>query len=302
MKDVPVRQIMLSKYLFLKAQGHWDLHNSMACGLTISLLQDAVEMLLWTVVKDKSLRCEKGRNTSFPELLGIVGKHLHSIGKELSIQKMETLNTARVGFKHCGNLPDPSDGARFLTDTEEFLAQLVGAAFSVKFEDISLADLIENQEIRERVKDAERHLNSSEFNSCIEECAKAAYLVDGALKRILPEVDRRFSDVSVVFEGDQSHGIHHAFEYIAEYLRSLRTLSIAGLLGVPLNEYARFHEMVPSVMLMGNGDWRVRWLMSKPDSRDDASFSLNYALNYALTSQERAQLHTYQGAMGSLWH
>ena len=50
-----ITQLLLSKRLFQEASRFAERHDAFSCGLAISLLQDAAEMLVWALVKAKGL-------------------------------------------------------------------------------------------------------------------------------------------------------------------------------------------------------------------------------------------------------
>ncbi|MFB0556132.1 MAG: hypothetical protein ACETWQ_22750 [Phycisphaerae bacterium] len=50
-----MKQLLLSKFLFQKGEDALDLRTSLACGVAISQFQDAVEMFLWTTIKEKNI-------------------------------------------------------------------------------------------------------------------------------------------------------------------------------------------------------------------------------------------------------
>ncbi len=69
---------------------------------------------------------------------------------------MDRLNGLRVNFKHKGNLPNPSVVADLMPSVAAFCAESAEQYLEVKFESASLADLIQNAQAREKVKEAER--------------------------------------------------------------------------------------------------------------------------------------------------
>ncbi len=194
-----IHQLILTKYLFDQGVSTLDNDNAMACGLAISLFQDSVELLCWTIAKEVDAPV-KGKD-SFEQIWDSVKSASKNKGAiELPLKaKMIEMNKARVLFKRYGNLPNPLDATKFMGFTEEFLQQAIEQFYNLQFDDISLADLVKNNSVRDKIKLAEKHFSDEKYSDCIRECAEAEYLISIDLHKILPKFDRNFEGIANLF-------------------------------------------------------------------------------------------------------
>ena len=69
---------------------------------------------------------------------------------------MDRLNNLRVGFKHKGNVPNPAVVAELMPSVAAFCLAATSQYLGIDYETVRLADLIQNAEAREKVKEAEK--------------------------------------------------------------------------------------------------------------------------------------------------
>lgn len=101
------KQLLLAKYILLRGQDLFSRDDPMSGGLAISLSQDSVEILVWTIAKE--LEAEVRDKDPFTKLLdSIESAKKNTARPPLPLKaKLLELNSARVNFKHYGNLPAP---------------------------------------------------------------------------------------------------------------------------------------------------------------------------------------------------
>lgn len=161
-----MNSIILSKYLFDKARSVYSPADHLSMGISVSLLQDSAEMLLWHIVK--TLKLQIARNEGFASVIEKVDKE-HGVDFKPDIIE---LNNSRVNFKHSGNLPSLVDMEKFITGTHAFLkanAHKIG----VSFDAISMADLINNEQVKTRIKNSELKLQAEEYEAALIETSIA---------------------------------------------------------------------------------------------------------------------------------
>ncbi|OGV02254.1 MAG: hypothetical protein A3J84_07590 [Ignavibacteria bacterium RIFOXYA2_FULL_37_17] len=147
-----MNNIVLSKYLFNKALNAWQPSDLYSNGLTVTLLQDSAELLIWAIVKklDVDVKSKEG----FVSLIEKIDREHDGI--KLKAQILE-VNNSRVNFKHYGNIPSTSDISKFIDDTRTFLI-INSEKIGYNFLDISLADIVNKQSVKELIKTAEKLL------------------------------------------------------------------------------------------------------------------------------------------------
>lgn len=141
------------------------------------------------------------------------------------------MNKARVAFKHYGQLPEPSEGVKFLAYTEEFLQESVKTFFQRDFDSISLAELIEDGDVRGKLLAAQVSLTEGKLQDCISHCAEAEYLVSRPISMLFPSVATGITDFARLVSGPEQHEVRKLLSYFKDYLEALRNTSLAALLG-----------------------------------------------------------------------
>lgn len=246
------KQLLLCKRIFLEGSIFAERQDAISCGLAISLFQDSVEMLVWTLIKERSIAVKEGASfTSHLEVIQKAGIPISNIPKILE------LNKARVGFKHYGNLPAPDEAIKFQAYVEDFLRASFTDHFGENFDDLSLVDLITFPDVKERLKSAEELVLAGEHAKAMSEAGIAKALLFRRLERFVPTVDRHLRDMDSIIERIPELCGSKAFGYLTGYLELLRETSLAALLRVPLQEYSFVRMQLPSAMQFGDGRWQT---------------------------------------------
>lgn len=245
-------QLLLSKRLFNEGVTFARRPDAVSCGLAISLLQDAVELFVWALIKDRSISVKD--TSSFTTNLEAIEKAGISLADRAKIQE---LNKARVGFKHYGNLPAPDEARKFLTYAEDFLRSGIKDHFGQDFDSVSLVDLVSFPDVREHLQYAESAISGGDFRNAVRETAIAKSLLFSRLERHIPEVDRNLSSFDGVLErATETRGLS-GFKYVANYLGLLREVNFITLLRIPLADYTFLRTHLPRATRFGDGNWQT---------------------------------------------
>lgn len=247
-----ITQLLLTKRLFMEGTEFAKRPDAVSCGIAISLLQDAVEMLIWLLIKERGIAVKDG--STFTANLDLVQKSGISIPEA---PKLQELNKARVGFKHYGNLPAPDEAKKFHTYVEDFLRSTTMNHFNQNFDEISLVDLVPFPEIRSRLKCAEAHIEKAEFNEAVKEASIAKAELFKRLDKYIPHVDSRLSHAdSVIEQSGRTVGIG-VFNYLDKYLGMLRDITLVSLLHLPLEDYAFLTATLSQASQTLGGTWHT---------------------------------------------
>lgn len=278
------KQILLVKYMFEKASEVFDPNDPFACGLSISLMQDSIEAMVWIVIKEYDAPFKP--KDSFEQLWNSIPKaEQNKEKKELPLRaKMVELNKARVNFKHYGNLPDATDATKFISYTEEFLREVARDFLHIDFEEISYADLIKNKHIRNIIKTAEEEYKKEDWGQALIECADAEQIALSSLNRLFPTVDYNLKKAGNIFSQTNSRGPNEIFNYISGYLESLRNVSVVNLAGVKLPEFLRFKSLIPKVHRSHSGKRQVTGRLYKLGEKE-VVFCIKYVTDFVIKVQ-----------------
>ncbi|GAB2686008.1 hypothetical protein [Aliiglaciecola aliphaticivorans] len=156
-----MNSIILSKHLFKKAIEAYSPSDVFSHGITVSLLQDAAEMLIWHIAKYRNIDIKP--KDGFVSLINNIDSQ-HG-GVDLKPQIFE-LNSARVNFKHYGNIPSNVDVPKYIESCKQFLI-LNSHKIGVDFQTISSADGVVNEKIRGCLKLSEKHLEKEHYDKAL---------------------------------------------------------------------------------------------------------------------------------------
>jgi hypothetical protein len=246
-------QLLLVKRLFLEAKSFTVRSDPVSSGVAISMLQDAIELYVWAVVKEKSLQAkDQASFTANLDLLQREGFAMPQVGKLLE------LNKSRVGFKHYGNLPAQGEALKFQTYVDDCLRDAMQAHFQLDFDSLSLVDLVTFTEVRTRLKSAEQHVANNEFQTALVQASISRKLLFSQLERYVPRVDSGLRDADRIVNSIDGVQGFKAFSYLTDYLDELRQLTIVSMARIPLDTYAFLQRTLPSVIRFQDGNWRTR--------------------------------------------
>lgn len=258
-------QLLLAKRLFIEASVYVDRAEPVAAGMAISLLQDAAELCLWTLIKERSITVK--------DQAGFVS-NIESVQKTGAVvpnaSKLLELNKARVGFKHYGNLPAPAEAVKHQTYVEDFLREAMRNFFDVEFDELSLVDLVVDRAINEKLREAENRIKEGDFGEAVDELAKARTLAFGRMQKYLPKVDWRLRDTDRMLNAINGVRGANTFAYLTDYLGTLREAALVAMLGLPIEDYAFLKNSLPNAHQSVAGQWfvsRTRSSYSEPECR-----------------------------------
>ncbi|MHC1698817.1 MAG: hypothetical protein AB9919_12305 [Geobacteraceae bacterium] len=246
------KQLLLCKRLFTEGSSFAERRDPVSCGMAISFFQDSVEMLVWTLVKERSISVKEG--ASFTSNLETIQKAGISLS---NIPKLHELNKARVVFKHYGNLPAPEEAIKYQAYVEDFLRLSLLDHFGQSYDDLSLVDLVTFPDVKERLKLAEEFIANGEYAKAMPEAGIAKVLLFRRLERFVPNVDRHLGDIDNVLHNIPELRSIKAFGYLTSYLELLRETTLASLLRIPLQDYSFVRMQLPSAVQFRNGKWQT---------------------------------------------
>jgi hypothetical protein len=276
-----INQLLLSKRLYIIGANYVEAPDPISAGMAISLFQDSIEILCWSVLKDLDASVKENTPfTSFFDLVEKAPKNLES--KKLPFKaKILELNKARVNFKHYGNLPDISEANKFKGYAEEFLRVSFNDFFNADFDSISLSQLIPFADVRVSVESAEKALSANNMKEAACELAKGKTQLFNKFSRFLPEVDRNLKDADrILGKGANISGVR-VFSYLSEYLNTLRNINFVALCGVSIREYLLMEKALPRAYQTMDEKWHYTFLSSVPPV-DDANKIINIIINLSL--------------------
>jgi hypothetical protein len=182
-----VSQIVRVKFLYRAALDQQESGHAFAAGMTISLLQDAVEAMAHDAAA--SVGAKVPARANFLDYWDAVT----TSGSAKTLQsrsEMAALNAARVAFKHHGVEPAPSEAEKHVLAAHRFLQETARTFFDIDFDGLSEADLISEEPIRVAVKAAEDALARCDAKVALERCRDALDVFDSLHKATIPVAEK----------------------------------------------------------------------------------------------------------------
>jgi hypothetical protein len=285
-----ISQAALCRQLFCEAERYLAKGGPVSLGLAVSLGQDAVELFLRAVIKDRPLRGAKVPD-EFAKCIDYIDSAAGGdITKTVPFRgKLSELNKARINFKHYGLIPHRSDAIRLIGYVEQFFEVATQNFFALKFSEISMSDLLRSNEIKDRIKRAEQASQQNNIEEALGLCAEAVSIASsnlleafGGIQKLVPAFLPRELSALLGSSGEYSFK-----GYIESLTRSLSNLSLSLELSLDVNELMRFKTVVPIATRLIGGNFSLQRMTSYQANPADASFAIDFATRYATAVEAR---------------
>lgn len=280
----PIQPLLQARYLYDRGDDVLSEKGPFSAGFAVSLFQDAVESLLGTIVKE--VGASVPGYIRFEAYWDLVKKGPKAKGRELPPNaKMLQLNSARIGFKHHGNVPALDTAASLQLYAHSFLTEACETFFKCKFDALSMVDLIESEEFRKHLYIAEEAIENDNAKTALERCAFVYRHLTETIDALWPPIENAFHWGELLTDLNTAIKISDAearLRQIEETLTTTRIFALTTSLRIPLEDYLRFKKIIPSVTRM-NGELCVWWIDEKQvHTLDNAEFAVRYLARFAV--------------------
>lgn len=282
-----IAQLVLVRQLAAEADRYVDQRTPFSAGVAISLMQDACELTLKAIVKERGIHVREP--SQFEDVLKALGdvKEGQTHPALPMRTKLFELNRARVGFKHHGTVPSVETGEKLTRYGNSFLTQAVPAYFGIEFDSLSLADLIRAEKVRQHVKSAEEALREGDGATALIDAARAVNATAGALKKLLPKADPNLQRLGDAFtDRHEAEAIRNGFDYLVRYLNGAHEALLMVQAGVSVARMNHFNSFAPRIVTTMNGQEHVRWVRSVPPL-EQVEACVAFARDFGLAAQRQ---------------
>jgi hypothetical protein len=265
------------------------------CSVSILTFHDAIELFLR--LASEFLDVGKAQ-PSFIEYWDLLSQKLSERGLTQR-ESIRRLNKARVGLKHHGILPSKLDIEAFRASAANFFEENTPTVFKIEFSDISLIDLVQCEDTKNELKEAETMLRESRVEDALENVAFAfAQLIDDYESRKSEQYGHStlFSAKSCIsticsthsgFESDVESFADDVSSELEDIHKDINILS----LNLNSQKYVKFRLLTPNVRIL-RGDPRRYYLpkfqrrSTRVPTMEDAQFCIDFVIESAVTLQE----------------
>jgi len=167
-----IKRLAFIKYFFQFAREQSKLPSPQNY-ISILMFHDSAELFLHLSAEILGLNLT---NISFMEYFTRINKELDD--KELTQRtSMDKLNRTRVSLKHKGLYPNPIDIEYFRVNTQNFFEENCQTIFGIEFDKISLLDLIQDEEVRKELENAQNEFRNGQYKESLEIIAIAFHIL-----------------------------------------------------------------------------------------------------------------------------
>jgi len=204
---------------------------------------------------------------------------------------MSRLNAARVNWKHHGIRLPTIEIDDFKTNVADFFRENTPKVFGFAFEEISMAALVQSEEVRDRLLKAEQLNSTDEINAALRETAIAFQdLLNRFQWRVMEQNNFHLRGISSRrffshIEREAPKDLSRFAKEIEKEMNILHEQVKLLSLGVDYRRYIRFQWLTPIVHLMGNETYEA-FGDGNGQSHQDYLFCYHFVIECALRLQE----------------
>lgn len=163
------RRLALAKKLYMHGCRHARNKDAVSKMIAIHNFDNAAEFV--TKVAADHLSLPYSEKEFYSPLDALQKYFRQELGKELPLAKeIIELHRNRNRVQHGGTVPSIDTVQRFKDATEQFFSEIVTTIFKVSYEEIYLSMLVENDELKSKILEAEKALEQGQYQECVRLC------------------------------------------------------------------------------------------------------------------------------------
>lgn len=284
-----VTRLALARYLLQHAETVIK-HPQPLCSVALLSMHDGIEMVLDLLAEAANASIATGRDfASFWNGLKNCSNPVH-----LPLERqMRRLNQARVALKHHGQRPSRDQLTTHLDNAKAFTEDVCDKNFATSLWEISLVELIENEQVRNLLKEAREAIGRNDLRDAF---TKAALGLANCLAHARQFLDppllgqtqlRHFSYGNREFDTSLKPLVQKIDDVFSES-RNLFDLKIMlTSLGIDFFRYDKFQKLTPRVSISVSGIPYHVWHTSVSDRPEDARWCIDFVTDFMLRVEER---------------
>jgi len=294
-----VNRLVYAKYLYGLACQGLESPSALVASEALLRLHDSIEIFQGIVLDSTGV--PKERHGKFMEFWKKVKEGTPGNFTPPDQDRFQALNDMRAALKHSATVPNLSQLRALSAVVPSFFAKVSAEVLDLDFSQISLADLIEDAEARNRTKRAEAAISSGDFQTALSELAQALDFVLRGSEPGVPESLRHslrpfgepsLSDYDIrrlasVLPDEASQAAWKIFRRLESQILELRRALEMLTRGIDIQRYRRFTYLMPLVRRFQSGRVEVRFAPFQVAllRREDADFCLQFVVDTALAIQ-----------------
>jgi hypothetical protein len=281
-KEAILRRLVLAKYLLRLGRDEARKPEPL-CSAAVLLFHDSVELVLALAAEHHNVGSKK---TEFAQYFALLESAIAPT-KLSHRESMRRLNDARVSLKHHGTPPSRRDILSFEVATTDFVTENLPILFGISLNDVTLADLVSAEEVRECLHRADKALSDKD-------AVEASCAIAEAFARLLKEFQvssrsgrgmrSELRDLESQFDRSGRVG---ALTHLAEAVDALHEETALLRQGVDTRMLTVFRSLTPDCLIAMAGNARFSMMGgAPPPTLDQMQFCYDFVIDSALRMQD----------------
>ena len=274
-------------YQFAKEQSKLPTHQNY---ISILMFHDSVELFLY--LSAEQLNVNLPHYIHFMEYWEKINNKLN--GKELTQRtSMDKLNRTRVSLKHKGLYPNPDDIEYFRVSTQNFFEENCPKIFGIEFANISLLDLIQDDEVRKILENAHDFYINSKYKEALTHIGIAFHALLENYKKSTSIYGKSPFDIGenldfIMFDWNMEN---RELGKISNTVKAIQKILEPIILNLDYRRYLKFRFLTPIFIL--NGDeyydkYHIIWATER-DKNDIKKENVEYCIKFIIESALKLQ-------------
>ena len=290
--DIIITRLALIKYLY-KIGIEQSKQAEPVSAFSILTLHDSIEMFLKLLAEYRDIRSDRFNFLDYWE----------SIPELTFKESMRSFNARRVNIKHKGLLPSKSDIEISRVNVTDFFEQNTLPLFGVDFKDVSLLSLVQYENVRQHLEEAQKALDENRTEDSIKDVAvafdelvysyensKSSYYGGSPFffgKNLKFYSTRSLFDHSSNVIERELKGIANFADKVKDSLEEIQVAIKIVSLGIDYKKFAKFKILTPAVERF-NKDvfWHKENWDEKKRTKENCQYCIDFVLESSLKLQE----------------
>lgn len=257
--------------------------------ISILMFHDSIELFLHLSAQFRDIKIKT--NINFMEYWQKFVDDGFKLSRKADMNK---LNEARKGFKHSGNFPNRDDIEFFRVITKSFFEENCPIIFGIEFTNISLLDLIQDDEVREILENAHDFYINSKYKEALTHIGIAFHALLENYKESTSSHGR-----SPFYIGENLDFIRYASKIgnrelskISITIKAIQKILEPIILNLDYRRYLRFRFLTPIFVLSGKeyyDKYIIHWTTERDNNdfkKEDVEYCMNFIIESGLKLQE----------------
>lgn len=206
---------------------------------------------------------------------------------------MNTLNKERVSLKHYNLYPNPDNIEIHRVNTQNFFNENCPVVFGIEFSEISLLDIVQDDEVKKILRDAQDYINKTHYKEALECIGVAFYALLENYKESKSIHGKSPFDIgsSLTFVG-RFMSFEDDMRNVIETVRAMQSILKPIIFNLDYRKYIKFRMYTPDNIFQGGtyyDKYNLFWDSSKADfnfEKEQVDYCFKFVIESAIKLEQ----------------